>query len=202
MPPASASPPRCSNGRLSIKSDTPGTAMTYTAALSLDAAPNTTAAPTHATIGRQHSGRPAGADRHRAAERPGRPQGRRLRSVRQRPHRALHHHRRRSRHGRHRHQPDGDDQRAGPALPRFGRPRPDRQRPAGPDRRARSASSWRPRPRFRSHPRCRIRRRTPVQRASGADGFGLGLAALLDRDRRQAVGQSTPSAPTRWRSRS
>jgi hypothetical protein len=38
------------NGRLSIKSDTPGSAMTYTAALSLDAAPNTTAAPSTATI--------------------------------------------------------------------------------------------------------------------------------------------------------
>jgi len=38
------------NGRLSIKSDTPGSAMTYTATLSVDAAPNTTAAPTTATI--------------------------------------------------------------------------------------------------------------------------------------------------------
>jgi hypothetical protein len=37
-------------GRLSIKSDTPGSAMTYTAALSLDAAPNVTAAPSTATI--------------------------------------------------------------------------------------------------------------------------------------------------------
>ena len=37
------------NGRLSIVSDTPGSAMTYTATLSTDAAPNVTAAPTTAT---------------------------------------------------------------------------------------------------------------------------------------------------------
>lgn len=38
------------NGRLAIASDTPGSAMTYTAALSTDAGPNTTAAPTTATV--------------------------------------------------------------------------------------------------------------------------------------------------------
>ena len=38
------------NGRLSIVSDTPGTAMTYTALLTTDAAPNTTAAPTTSTV--------------------------------------------------------------------------------------------------------------------------------------------------------
>jgi flagellin-like hook-associated protein FlgL len=38
------------NGRLSIVSDTPGTPMTYTALLTTDAAPNTTAAPTTNTV--------------------------------------------------------------------------------------------------------------------------------------------------------
>lgn len=38
------------NGRLSIVSDTPGTPMTYTALLTTDAAPNTTAAPTTSTV--------------------------------------------------------------------------------------------------------------------------------------------------------
>jgi hypothetical protein len=38
------------NGKLAIKSDTPGSAMTYTATLSNDAAPNVTAAPSTATI--------------------------------------------------------------------------------------------------------------------------------------------------------
>jgi hypothetical protein len=38
------------NGKLAIKSDTPGSAITYTATLSTDAAPNTTAAPTTTTV--------------------------------------------------------------------------------------------------------------------------------------------------------
>jgi flagellin-like hook-associated protein FlgL len=38
------------NGRLAITSDTPGSAMTYTATLSTDAGPNATAAPSTATI--------------------------------------------------------------------------------------------------------------------------------------------------------
>lgn len=38
------------NGQLAVRSDTPGSAMTYTATLSTDAPPNTTAAPTTATV--------------------------------------------------------------------------------------------------------------------------------------------------------
>ncbi len=84
---------------------------------------------------RQHPARPAAADRYRAVERTGRPQGRHLRSLGQWPHGPLHHDRQRGRHGCHRHQPDGADQRAGAAVSGFGGPRPARQRPVGADRR-------------------------------------------------------------------
>ena len=147
------------NGRLSIVSDTPGTPMTYTALLTTDAAPNTDGGADHQHGRAEHSGGPPAADRHRAAERPGRPQGRRLRGDGQRPDRALHHHRHRSRHGRHRHQPDGADQRAGPAVPRFGGAGPDRQRPADPDRRHGGRGAGDRADGSSSRRRCPIRRR-------------------------------------------